>query len=126
MLTPFNIIEYGNIYDLLLNIHNTLKKPSINAQELLKFIKIYLEAIANGNMDNIDVFDIPLQKKKIIKNSLLFERVSVIMIAFAYVTHTIKDSLKFLINIMGYSLMSCSILFKVLQETQISETLHGS
>lgn len=73
-------------------------------------------------MDQIDEFDIPLQKRKILKNSLLFERISVIMVAFAYVTHTIKDSLKYLINIIGFSLMSCSIIFKVLQETQIGDT----
>ena len=56
----------------------------------MRCIKCYLEIIAIGNLDNIDEFDLPLHKKKIIKNSLFLERVAMIVLAFTYTTHTIK------------------------------------
>ena len=68
-----------------------------------------------GNLDNIDEFNLPLHKKKIIKNSIFYERVAVIVIAFAYATKTIKDSHKYLINILSYSLNNSLILVKVLE-----------
>ena len=72
-----------------------------------------------GHLDNIDDFNLPLHKKKIIKNSIFYERVAIIIIAFAYATRTIKDSHKYLINVLSYALNNSLILIKVLEESQI-------
>ena len=110
------------IYPVLKSIQAALKASLINVQEILRGIKKYLEIIAAGSLDNIDEFNLALHKKKIIKNALFFERVSIIILAFSYVSHTIKESHKFLLNIIAYSINNSLILIKVLEKTQITES----
>ena len=50
----------------------------------------------------------------------------IIILAFAYTSHTIKESHKYLLNIVGYSLNNSLILAKVLEETQISDGIKKS
>ena len=113
-VNTFSIEQYMQIYPILKSIQAALKASLINVQEILRGIKKYLEIIAAGSLDNIDEFNLALHKKKIIKNALFFERVSIIILDFSYVSHTIKDSHKFLLNIIAYSINNSLILIKVL------------
>jgi hypothetical protein len=69
------------IYDCLKNIQNSLKSAN-----LLKNLKSYLSLIASGKVDKFEYIRIPLHKKKILKNSLLYERIAIIIISFSYVS----------------------------------------
>ena len=77
-----------------------LKSQLIDAQSLIRNVKNYLEVIANGNLDNIDEFELQPHKKKIIKTALLYERVAIIVISFAYANRSLKESHKYLVNLL--------------------------
>lgn len=42
-----------------------------------------------------------------------------IVLAFCYATHGVKDLLKYVLNMVGYGINNCLILIKVLEETQV-------
>lgn len=71
-------------------MQNALKSSLIDAQSLIRGVKAYLQLVAQGTLDNIDNFDLQLHKKKIIKTALLYERIAIIVIAFAYANQTLK------------------------------------
>lgn len=56
----------------------------------------------------------PLHRLKIIKNALLYERISIVIIAFAYAVGKVKDCLKYLINLVGYATNNTLLILKIL------------
>jgi hypothetical protein len=62
----------------------------------------------------------PLHRLKIIKNAILYERISVVIIAFAYAVGKVKDCLKYLINLVGYATSNTLLILKILEGSEIS------
>jgi hypothetical protein len=62
----------------------------------------------------------PLNRLKIIKNALLFERISVVITAFAFAIGKVKDSLKYLINLIGYATNNTLLILKTLESSQMT------
>ena len=78
------------VYEILKNIQNNLKLAQIDMHSIIKGIKNYLEIIAGGNIDNFQGYDIPLNRLKIIKNALLYERIAMVILSFAFAIGKIK------------------------------------
>lgn len=57
----------------------------------------------------------PLNRLKIIKNALLYERISIVIIAFAYAVGKVKESLKYLINLIVYATNNTLLILKILE-----------
>ncbi len=57
----------------------------------------------------------PLNRLKIIKNALLYERISIVIIAFAFAIGKIKESLKYLINLVGYATNNTLLILKIIE-----------
>jgi hypothetical protein len=80
--TPlFDISTYLQVYYPLSAVLHNLRN-----NDLLKSIKSYLEIIATGRIDNFDFVRLPLHKKKNLRMALLYERLSVVVVSFAYAT----------------------------------------
>lgn len=56
----------------------------------------------------------PLHRLKIVKNALLFERIAIVIMCFAYSVGKLKDSLKFIINLVSYALNNTLLILKIL------------
>lgn len=96
-------------------VQTCLKAPVLDSHFLLKHIKTYLEIIAGGSLDHIESYSMPLHKLKIIKNALLYERIAVVTISFAYAVGKIKECLKYLINLISYASNNTLLILKILE-----------
>ena len=56
----------------------------------------------------------PLHNLKIIKNALLYERIAVVIISFAYAIGKVKECLKYLINLISYASNNTLLILKIL------------
>jgi CTD small phosphatase-like protein 2 len=70
--------------------------------------------MATGGIDSFDFVRLPLHKKKIIKMSLLYERLSVIIVSFAYATDKLAECHRYLANLIRFSLSNYLICLKVI------------
>lgn len=100
-----------NIKDLL----KSQAEPTL----LLKQIKRYLEVIASGKLDEVGKHDsaMSLHRKKVLKLAFIYERISVVILALAYALGELKSSIKYVINLVSYTVSSSLLIIKVLQTT---------
>ena len=70
--------------------------------------------MAGGSLDHIEGYDMPLHRLKIIKNALLYERIAIVIISFAYAVTKIKDSIKYIINLITFATQNTLLILKIL------------
>jgi hypothetical protein len=92
----------------------------LDSRSLLRDIKHYLEIVARGRLDHLEGYDMPLHRLKIIKNALLYERIGIVIISFAYAVTKIKESLKFLINLINYAISNTLLILKILEDSEVT------
>ena len=56
----------------------------------------------------------PLHRLKIVKNALLYERIAVVVVSFAFAVGRVKDCLKYLINLVTYATNNTLLILKIL------------
>jgi len=105
------------VYDILKGVHTILKTPVLDIHSLLRHIKHYLEIVATGGLDHVEGYDMAPHRLKIIKNALLYERVAVVMVSFAYAVGKIKECLKYLINLVSYTSSNTLLILKILESS---------
>ena len=71
--------------------------------------------MARGRLDHIEGYDMPLHRLKILKNALLYERIAVVIVSFAFAIGKIKESLKYLINLVTYATNNNLLILKILE-----------
>lgn len=108
-MPPFDMSTYLQLYYPLSSVLHNMRNS-----DLLKSIKSYLEIIATGRIDNFDFVRLPLHKKKNLKLALLYERLSVVVVSFAYATDKIADCHRYLGNLVRFSMSNYLICLKVL------------
>lgn len=105
----FDLNVYLQAYYALRDIQSNIRNPN-----LIKSIKTYLELIATGRIDYYEFVRLPLLKKKILKLSFLYERVTVVIIAFAYASEKLVDTHRYLSNMIRYTISSYLVSLKIL------------
>lgn len=65
-------------------------------------------------MDNLDFLRVPLHKKKTLKLAMLYERMSVVVLAFNYATDRLDECQRYMSNLMRYTLHNYLTCLKVL------------
>ena len=63
----------------------------------------------------------PLHRLKIVKNALLFERISIVIVSFAYCVGKIKESLKFIINLVSYAINNTLLILRILENSDLTK-----
>lgn len=91
----------------------------MDGHALLREIKLYLETVAGGSLDHIEGYTMPLHRLKIIKSALLYERIAIVIISFAYATGKIKECLKFLVNLVSYCTNNTLLILKILESCEL-------
>lgn len=93
----------------------------VDSHNLIKEIKKYLEIVAGGGLDHVEGYDMPLHRLKIVKNALLFERIAIVTLSFALAVGKVKETLKYMINLISYTTNNTLLILKILESSEISK-----
>ena len=63
----------------------------------------------------------PLHRLKIIKNALIYERIGVVIIALSHATGKLREGLKYLINLIGYSTNNTLLILRILESSRVTD-----